>query len=94
MTMYFDDVLAGVAARLAHDREQYFIDRLRIFGIVNLPVVEGMRTERPVTSMPTAKNFSRDFLRIGSANPNNGDATLAWRRGDRGYGVFLVHGAG
>lgn len=93
MTMDFDDILAGVTVRLAHNREQHFIDRLRIFGIVNLPVVEGMRTERPVTSMPTAKNFSRDFLCSGSADPNDGDTALAWRCGDRGYGIFLVHEA-
>ena len=94
MTVYFDNILAGVAVRLAHYREQHFINRLRVFGIGDLPVVEGMRTECTVAALPADKNFSRDFLRIGSANPNNGDATLAWRRGDRGYGVFLVHGAG
>lgn len=94
MTMYLDNILTGVTARLAHDREQYFVNRLRVLGIADLPMVEGMRTEFTVAIVRAGKNPQRDFLRIESADSDHGETALAWRRSDRGYGVFLVHGAG
>ena len=92
--MYLDDIFTGVTPWFAHDREQHFIDRLRVLGIADLPMVESMRTEFTVAIVRPGKNSQRDFLRIGSADSDHGEAALAWRRGDRGYGVFLVHGAG
>ena len=91
MTMHLDDIFTGVTVRPAHDRKQYFIDWLRVFGIDDLPMVHGMRAQFTIAVIRPGKNPQRDFLRIGSADSDNREASLAWRRGNRCYGVSLVH---
>ncbi len=93
MTMNLDHILTGVTVRLAHDREQHFVDRLRVLRITDRPMIESVRAKFTVAIVRPHKYSQRDFLRIGSADSNHGETAFARWRGDRGYGVFLVHGA-
>src|SRR5580765_1687846 len=93
MTVNFDHILACVAARIAHDREQDFIEHSARARIANLSMIEPVRFELASAFAHAMKNSRRDFFRIHPADSNDGHPAFAWRRRNRGYGGFLVHEA-
>ena len=94
MTVNFDDILASVAARIAHNREQDFIEHSTRARIANVAMIEPMRFKLASAALAHAMKDSRgDFFRIHPADANNGHTAFAERRRNRGYGGFLVHEA-
>src|SRR5262249_39521286 len=86
------DVLAGVALGLAHEDGETFIDERPGLRIADRSVVQRVRAQRAVFSAGARKNLLCDALGVGAGEPHDRDSAFARRRGDRGDGVFAVHG--
>ena len=63
--MYLDDIFTGVTPWFAHNREQHFVDRLRVLRIADLPMIKSVRAKFTVAIVRPDKYSQRDFLRMG-----------------------------
>ena len=91
MTVNFDHVLTGVAARLAHDREQHFIENPLAHRIADFAVVQPMRFEFTTLPMRTTKNLCRDIFRADAADAHDRNSTFTGWRGNRGNRILFIH---
>src|SRR5689334_1750193 len=89
-----DNVLSCVASRLAHDREQNFIDSASRFRIAHGAVIKAVRLQLVILLSVAKKDSSRDSLRISAAHADNSDASFARGSGDRSDRVLLIHKSG
>ena len=92
MTMYFDDILTSVTARLAHDSEQHFIGYALRLRITDATVVEHVRFECSVLICRANENSLGNSLRVDAANTYDRHTSLTRWRSNRCNRILLVHG--
>src|SRR6185312_1256526 len=72
MTVDLDHIFARVAARIAHDRKQHFIQNPLARRVANLAMVKAMGFKSAILSIRPNEDSCRDIFRVSTAYHDTG----------------------